>query len=39
MKKEERCREIYEGWKAEADFVIDQEVWDSVQVDRVLFTD
>ncbi len=39
MKKEERCREIYEGWKAEADFVIDQEVWDTVQVDRVLFTD
>ncbi len=35
--KEEKCREIYEGWKNQAEFVIDQELWDQIQVDEVLF--
>lgn len=37
QKKAQRCQEIYEGWLSAAEFSIDQEVWDQVQVDQVLF--
>lgn len=39
QKKEEQCREIYESWKDEAEFVIRPEVWETVQVNRVLFVE
>lgn len=35
--KEEKAREIYEGWKSQTGFVINQEVWDQVEVNEVLF--
>lgn len=37
VKKEEKCREVYDQWLSQAEFTIHQEVWDTVQVDQVLF--
>lgn len=37
QKKAEKCQEIYEGWLSAAEFVIDQEVWDQVEVRQVMF--
>lgn len=36
-KKEAKCQEIYQQWLSEAEFTINQEVWDTVKVDKVLF--
>lgn len=35
--KDEKARETYEGWKSQTEFVINQEVWDQVEVNEVLF--
>lgn len=37
QKKAQKCQEIYEGWLSAAKFVIDQEVWDEVEVQQVMF--
>lgn len=37
QKKAQRCQEMYEAWLKEADFTIDQELWDTVQVTEVRF--